>query len=391
MAEAALKHEAIEPETAAPERGPIDHVKIRPSFDFASLLKSVSEQHGKSYFAQVKDIYRLKFGPGKVAPVEYFHYGLFDDATSMKQKLAFVGHNLRVEVNAGLLDVSKFEVGIDKIAFYRRAKAAGLPIPQTVAVYHAEKSLEGAAELRTPEAFADWLRTEAAFPLFCKPAKLTASVGAASLERLHPETDEVELADGRRFAVTRFVEEARRYFVGGGYIVQSRLEPHPALAALAAPKASTVRVMVLADPEPKVIRATWRIPAGEDVADVAWRGNLTADIDLETGGLVRVARGRALTYEVVEDHPETGARLKGFAMPDWAAALEAALQGAREFAELPLTGWDVSLTRDGPVLIELEPDGGDPTVTQMASYRGLLDGPYGEWVRRGLGKGRRPR
>ena len=54
----------------------------------------------------------------------------------------------------------------------------------------------------------------------------------------------------------------------------------------------------------------------------------------------------------------------------------------------PLVGWDVAITPRGPVIIELEPDGGDPSVTQLASGRGLLDGPYGAWLK-GLRKGRR--
>ena len=33
------------------------------------------------------------------------------------------------------------------------------------------------------------------------------------------------------------------------------------------------------------------------------------------------------------------------------------------------------------MIIELEPDGGDPAVTQLASARGLLSGPYGAWLK----------
>lgn len=66
----------------------------------------------------------------------------------------------------------------------------------------------------------------------------------------------------------------------------------------------------------------------------------------------------------------------------WAEARALALSAAAAAPKLALTGWDVAITNAGPVIIELEPDGGDPAVTQLASGQGLLEGPYGAFVER---------
>lgn len=66
--------------------------------------------------------------------------------------------------------------------------------------------------------------------------------------------------------------------------------------------------------------------------------------------------------------------------------MRANAEGASALPKLTLTGWDVAIGPNGPVFIELEPDGGDPAVTQLASGEGLLSGPYGAFVERNRAK-----
>lgn len=383
-----FRHEAAP--KAAPTQGPIDHSKKLPSFDYMTMMRQVALDGGKSYWAQMREIYELKLGPGKLAPVEYFYYGLYDDAMTRDEKRGFVGTNLRAEVNAALLDREFFGVGKDKVAFYAFAAGMGLPIPRTYALYHPSRFLGGAKRLASIEAFAAFLRDGANYPLFTKPANLTASVGVASLSRYHAGDDTVELIDGARFPVMRFVEETDRYF-DTGYLVQERLAAHSALASLTGAQLSTIRMMVLADEgAPRIIRATWRVPSGEHAADVMWRGNLMAALNPETGLVERVIRGRGLERAEVETHPMTHARLLGVPLPLWRETCELTLKAAACVPKLALTGWDIAIAENGPVVIELEPDGGDPAVTQLASGKGLLDGPYGAFIdrRRALLRGK---
>jgi hypothetical protein len=362
--------------------GPILHDKAPPSSDYAEMLKSVASSGGKTYFAQVREIYALKFGPGKLAPIEYFHYGLHEDRLSLKEKQAFVGHNLRAELNRDYLDEKTFEVGTDKLAFYARAAELGLPTPKTRAVCHAERTLAGAVHIADGAALAAFLRDPANYPFFAKPVSLTASVGTASATRLHAKDDLVEMSDGRCFTVERLVAEAERYFAKG-WLIQERLTPHADIRAVVGEALSTVRMMVVdVGSGPQLIRATWRVPVGDHSADVLWRGNLMADVDGATGVAARAIKGRGLTLEEVLDHPDSRRPIVGCQLPMWREACDLALKAAKAFPELPITGWDVAITDRGPIIIELEPDGGDPAVTQLASGKGLLSGPYAEFLRR---------
>lgn len=366
---------------AASEQGPIEHAKAMPSFDYRAMMLEVMRKHSKSYFAQLREMYELKLGPGRIAPVEYYYYGLYADAMTPEAKRAFVGTTLRAAINDVVLNKELFGLGKDKLAFYAWMHGLGLKTPCTRAVYHPERSLSGAAALTSAGALLAYLRNPSNYPFFSKPANLTASVGTASVERYHGADDSIELADGRRFPATRFVGEVERYFKAG-YLIQERMRPHADLEALASPRLSTVRMMVLNEGGAQLIRASWRVPAGQTHADVLWRGNLLAQIDIETGRVLRVVQGRGLDCVVVDNHPETGARLLGAELPMWRDARALALRAAAAAPKLALTGWDVAITDEGPAIIELEPDGGDPAVTQLASGQGLLDGPYGAFVER---------
>lgn len=363
------------------ETGPIRHAIEAPGFDFATSLREVSEAGGKSYFAQVREIYALKYGPGRLAPLEYYFHQLFDDGLTLRQKGAFVGASLRAEVSREFLNDAAHDVPADRLAFHARAQALGLPTPVTLAVCHAERDLPGAASLRTPADLAAWLRGPAGYPLFAKANGAAPGVGSASVSSYVAETDELEMGDGRRFAVDRFVAEVERYFPQG-YLIQARHEPHVAIRSLAGGVTSTVRLMVLDLGEgPRLIRATWRAPVSDRGADGAWRGDIMADVDPDAGVAVRAIRGRGPDRELVDVHPDTGRPIKGAQLPCWDEACALALQAAGAFPDLPLTGWNIAITDHGPIIVELEPDGGDPAITQAASGRGLLDGPYGDFVR----------
>ena len=61
---------AIDQPASEPVRGPIEHAKTMPSFDYRAMMLDVMRKHSKSYFAQLREMYELKLGPGRIAPVE---------------------------------------------------------------------------------------------------------------------------------------------------------------------------------------------------------------------------------------------------------------------------------------------------------------------------------
>lgn len=79
-------------------------------------------------------------------------------------------------------------------------------------------------------------------------------------------------------------------------------------------------------------------------------GGMTAKINVETGIVEEEAVNKA--GEVFEKHPTTGTTIKGFQMPFWNDAKEMVKKAAKMSTHVRYVGWDVGMSKDGPVLIE---------------------------------------
>lgn len=359
----------------------LDQARIDKEIDFAACLKLANEKFGKSYFAAVKEIYGLSKGVGNLEPHEYLYYQLYNDERfSWEDKTAFFGKQASQELDINFLKNAWTHITADKLVVSGLLAGYGLPVPNTFAVYHRFRECGDARALHDAEAVAAFLRDGATYPFFSKPASSTNSLAVASVESYDPASDSLRLADGRQVGVEAFVE-AIAGCVNGGYCFQERLTLHPKLAELCGGRMSSFRVFLLQDSDgPEILRASWKISVGDNPADNFWReGNLLAAVDPETGRVTRVVRGAGPDLVEVETHPDSGARLQDAELPLWAEVRDCCLRGAKALPNCHVQGWDVAITDRGPVLIELEGDGGHPQMVQLAQGQGLYQGRFKEF------------
>ncbi len=356
----------------------LDEARIDKQFDFAECLKLAHEKHGKSYFAAVKEIYGLSRGVGNLEPHEYLYYQLYNDERySWDDKTTFFGKQASLELDVNFLKNAWVHITADKLVAGALLAGFGLPVPTTLAIFHRFRECGDATALRDAEAVAGFLRDGANYPLFSKPAGSTNSLAVASVDSFDPASDRLRLADGREVGVEVFVAAIAGY-LDEGYCFQRRLTLHPKLAELCGGHMSSFRVFLIQDSEgPEILRASWKISVGDNPADNFWRaGNLLAAVDPETGRVDRVVRGAGPDLVEVESHPDSGARLLDAQLPLWPEVRDCCLRGAKALPNCHVQGWDVAITGQGPVLIELEGDGGHPQMIQLAQGKGLYQGRF---------------
>jgi hypothetical protein len=232
----------------------------------------------------------------------------------------------------------------------------GLPVPRLLAIHRRTRpgtvpdAAVGGARL-------SWLDRLGAAEFVVKPAVSGYGRGVRVCARVAPsryrDAQGVQLeAD----ALLAWMDD-----VGGrhGCVIQERVRNHAAIEALSGSRyLQTVRFYTLLDRsgEPRLLHAYFKLIAGDNFVDnfrAGDTGNLLALPGLEDGvlgpALAPDRRGRLV--EVLR-HPDTGARIDGFRLPDWSAARGLAFDAARAFAPLRLVGWDVAIGPDGPILIE---------------------------------------
>jgi hypothetical protein len=362
---------------AKPKPAPATIVATAPHHGVAPLaaLRDLAAASGLSPIQTVRDFANLAFGPGKVSFEDYVRLRLFDpEYWAGCDRRTVVGQrcnrDLLVEVNYrhdwyGLVD--------DKIASSAYLSAFGLPTAPRAAIFAPQLKIGAAHILRSREELERLLMRDDVYPLFGKPADGFQSLGSIALRKAHPARGELETIGGAFVRMADFLDDVACHYAGG-YLFERFMAPHPTAAALYGERLGTTRIITLCDADgPRIFRASWKIPCGQNAADNFWRsGNLLAKLDVVTGAIQRAISGTGFETKFETHHPDTGAPLIGAAVPRWADVKAVALEGARLMRYVPMLGWDLGSTAEGPIIIEMN-ETPDLFLNQFPDARGILE------------------
>lgn len=120
---------------------------------------------------------------------------------------------------------------------------------------------------------------------------------------------------------------------------------------------NTIRMMTALYPnhEIKLIAAFIKIGRAGSVVDNAGNGgNIDCAIDIETGMLYNALQFNSWEdIRSIECHPDSGEQLNGTIIKDWETIKQKVLEWQGRIPYLKTIGWDVAVTDQGPVAIEI--------------------------------------
>ncbi len=349
----------------------LDYQRSKEKVDLASGMRA-AKALGKSYPSQVGEIFKLGRAFGKLEAADYYRFRLYDDKRySLEQKKRFLSDRIHDGIIARVCDRHWWATADDKFVAYTLLAGLGAAVPLTQAVYVASgRSFGRLHTLRDPQALRDFLAGGARYPLFAKPVAGIASFGAFAIDGFDAAGDAVMLAGGASMALTEFAGK-----MGGeeGYLLQDMVVAHPELVHACGRYVATVRLVLLVENgKAEIVQSVMKIPAAGNVADNFWRaGNLLAALDRQSGRITRVVQGFAPEQRELEIHPDTGAPLLGLVLPHWQAVIGQCLDLAMAFAPLRFQSWDIAITVDGPLFIEVN-TGASFMLSQVATGEGFL-------------------
>ena len=352
----------------------LDTIAQKEIQPIADIMPRVVKEHDKSLGSQLKDLASFCMRNNKLLANEYYDFCLFDDKRfTTQQKREFVGINKSIEIWKRFASINPWiQVIESKIGFEVMMKGIGLKTTNTIAVISPQNPLKITENLKSAEELHAFFST-AKFPLFGKPSNSLKSLGAVAFKSYDKEKQEIMTVNGDRFSLQDMWNGIHADFKSD-YLIQEYITPHPFLKNISTAGLSTIRMATLDQGNgPEVYRASMKISGKNNMADNFWRdGNLLAAVDCETGKLHAGLDKSGVDGVFHNTHPETGVQIKGETVPHWDEAREAVLYAAKFFENSVLIGFDVTITNDGPLIVEAN-NSPDLGILQVAHGKGLLD------------------
>ena len=137
------------------------------------------------------------------------------------------------------------------------------------------------------------------------------------------------------------------------FILQPGVEQCVSLSRVYPDSVNSIRVLSrYRRGQAKIIAASIRFGRDGQVVDNMHKGGLSLNVDLETGRLGRVGTAfyDTLSYEA---HPNSGVRFEDVTVEHWQELKDLIEKACHAFHELEFAGWDVAMSVNGPVILEI--------------------------------------
>lgn len=159
----------------------------------------------------------------------------------------------------------------------------------------------------------------------------------------------------------------RELLKSGAFIVEEAVVQSNIMAQFHPSSLNTVRVpTIIANGKARVFAPFFRMGSGGSVVDNAFGGGIFAAVDETTGIVISPAVNK--NGQSFIKHPDTGATIIGFQLPEWDKAVALVQELATVVKGNRYTAWDLAYTDNGWVMIEGNARG--EFVGQMASKVG---------------------
>jgi hypothetical protein len=304
--------------------------RYNPLIYFASLAKSYSlyRKHG--------------FLPDEARTLGLFNYGgIIQDC--------FISKNHLVKLQKTLNHPSFQQLTEDKALFYIRCAHIGIPIPRLLGIFFKKASglSWGNGPLVGEGQWAGFFEKTCPDEFVVKPSNGVYGEGILFINKSNPG-----------FSGSELFRSLDRHPQCDSFVIQEHLYNHPDIMALNPKKGlQTIRVTTFVKDAQtvEIVLAFFKPIAGENRIDNhrhGSTGNLLCPISITDGvlGDLTIVGDSGITR--LDRHPDTGAVLKGQAMPHWPEISQSARSAALAFLPMRSIGWDIAVTPGGIFVIE---------------------------------------
>lgn len=145
-----------------------------------------------------------------------------------------------------------------------------------------------------------------------------------------------------------------KMLTSANYIVQNRIHQHEKLDVLCDSSINTIRLQTVISKNGTIVPfgAMLRIGRKGSTVDNWAAGGVLVGINMDHGTLKEKGIMKPAYGSSVNAHPDTQVPFKDYEIPYFHEAVEMAIQIHKHFYYLHSIGWDIAITKEGPVFIE---------------------------------------
>lgn len=305
---------------------------------------------GKSKLRQLLEIIYYRFHG--FSPVSYYAIPLFLESGKRPLISEQKYHELERYLNPRHTGVVPFNKWIQSCFW----KGNGLPHAVTLGFIKKQSGVLNGKVLKGTEKELCSFFSKSELPLVIKPINGANGIGFDIIDKYNRADMTVTLRKKGEMTLKAFKSLLFSDNVGAnGYVVQEYIVQHPEVANFFSHSVNSLRVVTHMDQNGDfyVDCALMKFGAGNSITDNNnVEGRVFAFMDIASGFLEKGFIS-ALSHRPVALHPDTKYPIERYRVPFWKECLELALN-AHSYLPFPRhLGWDIAISHDGPLIIEL--------------------------------------
>ena len=250
----------------------------------------------------------------------------------------------------------------DKYLTHILLEKAGIPMPQLFAYYNANSSSYDKVA-SDYESLRNVLYKNSVQECVVKPASDSAHGNNVFIcKEIKYEDNDCCLikSNDDRISLRSLCDSCRKTPL----LFEERVEQTERFKLLNSSSINTVRIMTSLYPGGKsIVFASWMRMGrkGSDVDNASNGGNVDCAVDVESGKCYNASQFNSFSDVIkIECHPDSGEQIEGFLIDNWEEIKSNLCAYQSRIPYLKAIGWDVALTDNGPVIIEIN-NWWDPT------------------------------
>lgn len=316
-----------------------------------SILKEYSDRCHKSMFHLFWDYYRINRKKG-IYFQEYKDFSL--GSVDSDYLDSFLGFDEQVFYLDKLNPVKYYSLARNKYIAHCVLEPSGIRMPRLLGYYHPSTEYNSIDNhFSTCQQVIDGLKRHGKHNIVIKTTESSHGDGVWVIDDIQYQSGDVlfHLANDKIVYLSEIIS------IGVPFIIEECIKQTKQFEQFNPTSVNTIRFMTTLYPDGnvKVIGAFIKIGrSGSFIDNAGSGGNIDANVNIIRGMLEHVVEFQSFSdIRPITEHPDNGCPLEGVKIENWDLIIDTMKKYQQSFPFIKAIGWDVAITDDGPVIIEI--------------------------------------